>query len=86
MSQRIACVVVMLLLLMLWPVASAGAGENPEVKLIVLMEEFAVYPDKAGEFEDLIKEMVAVSTTHDFPYRFDSYKLDDMRYLTGLVD
>jgi hypothetical protein len=80
MFKRIACGVVVFSLLMLWPAASAVA-EEAEAKLVVLLEELYVFPDKGEEFENLFKEMKEAVSAHGFPYRFDSYKMDDLRYL-----
>ena len=80
MLKRIACCVVVLLCLMLWPVAPAVA-EDGEMQMIAMLEELYVFPDKSEEFEGLIKELRKVLIAHSFPYRFDVYGLDDLRYL-----
>jgi hypothetical protein len=79
MVRRIACAVVVCSLLMLWP--STAAAEEDEGRLMVMLEEYSVLPDKGAEYETLIKEMVAVFEAHGFPHRLDSYKMDDLRYL-----
>jgi hypothetical protein len=82
MSKNIACGVVVAVLLVLWPaVALAQATKDREAKQMFLMEEYFVFPDKAEEFEALTKEMTGVFATHDFPFRFATYKMDDLRYL-----
>jgi hypothetical protein len=80
MCKRIACGVVVFSLLMLWPVAQVVAEEE-EAKMIGLLEELYVFPDKADEFEALFKEVKEVFIAQGFPYRFDLYALDDLRYL-----
>ena len=81
-EQLVGVGLVVSLLLVLWPaVALAQATKDREAKQMVLMEEYFVFPDKAEEFEALTKEMTGVFATHDFPFRFATYKMDDLRYL-----
>jgi hypothetical protein len=80
MLKRIACGVVVVSFLMLWPVASAVAEEE-EAKQMVMLEQYYVFPDKAAEYEALMKEVTEVYAAYGFPYRLDSYQLDDLRYL-----
>ena len=79
MYQRIACTVVVSLLLILWPATPAVAEE--EAKNLAYLEELFVFPDKSEEYEGLIREFKEVATTYGFPYQFNSYRLDNLRYL-----
>lgn len=80
MAKRIACCVVVFLILMLWPAAPAAAQAG-KVKMVGYLEELHVFPDKGAEFEKLMKEMVEAFEAHGFPYRLDCYRMDDLRYL-----
>jgi len=80
MVKRIACGVVVSVLLMSWPVAPAAA-EEAKIKMVGYLEELYVLPDKGAEFEILMKEMVEAFEAHGFPYRLDCYRMDDLRYL-----
>jgi hypothetical protein len=92
MLKRIACGVVVCSFLMLWPVVSAVAEEG-EARVVLMIEDLYVFPDKAEEFEELFKEMKTVFIAHAFPYPLGFYKMDDLRYVavwrirgTGGVD
>ena len=80
MVKKIACGVVVTLILTLWPAAPALAQEG-KVKTVGYLEELHVFPEKGAEFEKLMQEMVEAFEVHGFPYRLDCYRLDDLRYL-----
>jgi hypothetical protein len=80
MTNRIACGVVVSLLLMLWPVAPAVAEEEAP-QMIALLEEYHVYPDRAEDFAAYMKEAKEAAAAHAYPYDWDVYALDDLRYL-----
>ena len=80
MLKRIVCSAVVCSFVMLWPAASAAEDEQSP-KMVVLLEELFVFPDKSEEYEVQIKLLREAAIEQGFPYRFDSYKTDDLHYL-----
>jgi hypothetical protein len=58
----------------------ATAGEEKESEQLVVLQEFAVYPDGIADFEASLKALAEAAAEHDLDYGWDVFAVDDMRF------